>query len=68
MTIKLLTLLCGPDGNLEPGEHTLDAEREKVLVDAGCAEFVRQNYAEAAVSRRGENAAMPHNTRQRAKR
>lgn len=61
MTIKLLTTLCGPAGNLHPGTHTLDAAREKALVDAGCAEFVKQHgQAETARRRPAENAALQH--------
>lgn len=61
VTIKLLTTLCGPDGNLYPGQHTLDPAQEKALVDAGAASFVKQQgQAETAQRRAGENAARQH--------
>jgi hypothetical protein len=66
MTINLRTTLCGPDGNLAPGQHTLDAARERALVDAGCAEFVKDDgRAETALAREPENAARQHVPRRR---
>lgn len=68
MTIKLRTTLCGPEGNLYPGLHTLTAAREKALVDAGCAEFVKQQgQAETTRARQPENAAQQHVARRGAR-
>jgi hypothetical protein len=68
MTIKLLTTLCGPDGNLHPGPHSLDAARERALVDAGCAQYVKQQgKAETARRRAPETAALQHVARESGK-
>jgi hypothetical protein len=63
MTIKLRTLLCGPDGTFHPGEHSFDAARERELVKAGYAEFVgtpakARARAETTRARPGETTAL----------
>lgn len=48
MTVILKTVLCGPCGSFQPGEHTFDDAMERDLVRGGYAEYARRPAAAPA--------------------
>ena len=58
--IILRTVMSGPGGTFQPGEHSMGADVEQQLVDGGYATYVKvPERGAAAVVSAPETAALP---------